>query len=299
MMKNLLRLSLLVLLLACGVKADHWGALLGFPPDPPEEEGGKPKRHYYQGMDVYGDTMVSLQDGGYATVYRLGAGSFEKISAFMLASAQKYNHANVASFGIEKAQEGDPLPVLYVSQCHKKPVAEGKDVCFVERLAPDLQSSEIVQIIKYDDVNGDYGYALQWVVDLKEKMLYGYGNTVNNSDPSNRHRIVKFHLPKLSDGPVVVLKPEDALENYTIEEVSSFKFNPIGQGLYIYKGKLYMPTGIGTEKHPSILYVWDLKKRSMKEIDLSGCTTGELEDIALYGNRFLIQGQDGLFSVKI
>ena len=148
-------------------------------------------------------------------------------------------------------------------------------------------------------MNGDYGYALQWVVDLKEKMLYGYGNTVNNSDPSNRHRIVKFHLPKLSDGDFVVLKPEDALENYTIEEVSSFKFNPIGQGLYIYKGKLYMPTGIGTEKHPSILYVWDLKKRSMKEIDLSGCTTGELEDIALYGNRFLIQGQDGLFSVKL
>ena len=37
----------------------------------------------------------------------------------------------------------------------------------------------------------------------------------------------------------------------------------------------------------------------MEEVDLTACTTGELEDISLYRGRFLIQGQDGLFCVKI
>ena len=139
---------------------------------------------------------------------------------------------------------------------------------------------------------------MQWVIDKEEKMLYGYGNTVNNSDPSNRHRIIKFRLPALSDGPLVVLKPEDALENYLIEEVSSFRFNPIGQGLYIHKGLLYMPTGLGKTEAPSILYIWDLKARAMRAVDLSAVTTGEFEDISRRGSRFYIQGQDGVFRLR-
>ena len=164
-----------------------------------------------------------------------------------------------------------------------------------------MQSSELVQTIYYDDVNKDFGYALQWVVDRKNGFLYGYGNTINNNDPANRHRIIKFRLPKLSDGVFVTLHPEEALENYTIEEVSDFKFNPIGQGLDIRNGKLYMPTGFGDEKYPSILYVWNLRTKKMsKVIDLSKCTKGELEDIAVITPRkVLLQSQDGLFMVKL
>ena len=101
-------------------------------------------------------------------------------------------------------------------------------------------------------------------------------------------------------GKMVVLRPEDALENYTIEEISGYKFNPIGQGLDIRSGKLYMPTGFGTEEQPSILYVWDLRKKKMTSVDLSKVTTGELEDIALLGSKcLLLQSQVGLFRVKL
>ncbi|MBO7070037.1 MAG: hypothetical protein J6W09_01945, partial [Bacteroidales bacterium] len=149
------------------------------------------------------------------------------------------------------------------------------------------------------DVNHDFGYALQWVIDRGNRMLYGYGNTVNNSDPENRHRIIKFRLPQLSEGSFVVLKPEDALENYLIEEVSDFRFNPIGQGLYIHRGKLYMPTGVGKPDRPSILYIWDLKRHNMEVIDLSAMTTSEFEDISKYGKYFYIQAQDGVFRIKL
>lgn len=254
----------------------------------------------YQGMDVWKDRVVSCQNQGVATVYALGKDSFETLGQFPLASTHPDNHANVASFGIEKVHKGDPFPVIYVSQAHRVPVNGYKDILYVERIAPDMKSSELVQSIYYDDVNKDFGYALQWVVDQKHGYLYGYGNTVNNSDPSNRHRIIKFRLPRLSDGSFVTLRPEDALENYTIEEVSGFTFNPIGQGLDIKGSKLYMPTGSGGPKHPSILYVWDLRKHRMEVIDLTTATEGELEDIAvLRRGKFLLQSQDGLFVVNL
>lgn len=253
----------------------------------------------YQGMDIYGDYMVSCQNQGIATIYKLSGDSFEPAGQFHLASFHKHNHANVASFGVERVSEEDPLPVIYVSQCHKKPVDDRKDVLYAERIASDLSGSSLVQTIFYDDVNKDFGYALQWVIDQENKMLYGYGNTINNSDTLNRHRIIKFRLPALSDGSFVVLKSEDALENYLIEDVSDFRFNPIGQGLFIRENLLYMPTGLGKAEAPSILYIWDLKRHSMHSVDLSLCTTGEFEDISFYKGAFYIQGQDGIFKLRL
>ena len=179
-----------------------------------------------------------------------------------------------------------------------------KDLLFVERVAKNMRSSELLQTIFYDDVNGDFGYALQWVVDKENRMLYGYGNTINNTDPANRHRIIKFRLPELTEGKFVVLRPEDALENYLIEDVSRFRFNPVGQDLAIEDGKLYMPTGVGDDKYPSILYIWDLKKKKMEVVDLVKITHSEFEGIGILkgkgkGRQVLIQSQDGLYRITL
>ena len=276
----------------CAQKGEFLGELQG--------RNHRQKGHAYQGMDVWGRYVFSCQNQGIGTVYLLNGDGFEKVGQFNLGSFNPANHSNVVSFGVGKVEESDPLPVVYVSQCYKKTYKGLKDVCFVERIAPDFQSSELLQTILYDDRNRDFGYALQWVVDRKNGFLYGYGNTISNSDPSNRHRVIKFRLPELSEGAFVTLRPEDALENYTIEEVSGYSFNPIGQGLDIRYGKLYMPTGFGNEKHPSELYVWDLRHRKMKKYNLSACTTGELEDVAVLGrNLLLFQSQDGLFKVRV
>ena len=296
-MDSIRRICLLAALIFAGSiskaqpKVEYLGPLQG-------ENSGQPG-FAYQGMDIYRNHMVSCQNQGIATVYRLKGKEFIALGQFHLASFHKYNHANVASFGVEKVSGEDPLPVLYVSQCHKKPIDGRKDVLYAERIAADFSSSELVQTIFYDDVNHDFGYALQWVIDRKHKMLYGYGNTVDNSDHANRHRIIKFRLPSLSEGPLVVLKAEDALENYLIEDESDFRFNPIGQGLYIRNGRLYMPTGVGKAETPSILFIWDLKKHQMRSLDLSLKTTGEFEDISYHKGRFYIQGQDGIFRLRL
>ena len=271
-------------------KVEYLGQLQG--------ENHKMKGHSYQGMDVYGNYLVSLQDKGIATIYKMSGKNYTRTGQFHLASYDPVNHANVLSFGCDKFDRKDPFPLAYISQCHKKPYNGMKDVLFVERIAPDMQSSSLVQTILYDDTVGDFGYALQWVIDQPNRILYGYGNTVNNTDPANRHRVIKFRLPGLEDGELVTLKPEDALEDYLIEDVSGFSFNPIGQGLYVYKDKLYMPTGVGGYNTPSILYIWDLVGKTMEVVDLVRCTAGELEDIGRYKGKFILQGQEGLFLVK-
>ena len=271
-------------------KADYFGPLQG--------ENHRQKGHAYQGMDICGGYLFSFQNQGIATVYRLGKDSLERLSSFHLESFSPANHANVASFGKERVSRKDRFPVVYVSHCSKKPAPGGyKDVCYVERVADDLSSSQLVQTIVYDDTEGDYGYAMQWVVDARKGFIYGYGNTINNSDPANRHRVVKFRLPKLSDGAVVLLKKSDALENYIVEDVSGFSYNPIGQGLFVRRGKLYMPTGVGTEKRPSVMYVFDLRRKKMTSVDLSAVTTGELEDISFWRGHFYVQGQDGVWKL--
>lgn len=256
-----------------------------------------------QGMDIYRNIMASCRNQGEVYLYDFDGKSLNLKNRFLLESHHKNNHSNVASFGPKKYDRKDPLPLLYVSQCAKKPAANGlKDVCFVERIMPDMKSSVLVQTIYYEDVNKDFGYALQWVVDTKNGFIYGYGNTTNDRDvEGNRHRIIKFRLPSLEENDekgIVTLRPEDALENYLIEDYG-FNFATIGQGLYIHKDRLYFPTGFGTKEFPSYLFVWNLKTKKMEKVfDMREVTFGEFEDISRWKKDIIIFGIEGVFRIK-
>ncbi|MGN0234542.1 MAG: hypothetical protein ACI4B5_09000 [Bacteroidaceae bacterium] len=257
------------------------------------------RQESFQGMEVYGDFVLSAQNRGWLTIYNYDGKQFKRIvEPFKMNCFDEVNHSNVVSLSRYRYDESDPLPLLYVSQCARQPWQGKKDVLFVERVAPDLKSTKTVQTICFQDDSHLFGYALQWVIDRENDMLYGYGNTVNNEDAANQHRIVKFRLPKVDDGEdgLVTLTEKDLLENYLVEDTFNRPFMPIGQGLFIRNGQLFMPTGIGSDKHPSILYVWDLKTRTMQNvIDLSRATHGELEDCAAWGNSLLLQTQGNLF----
>ncbi len=256
----------------------------------------------YQGMDIWGDYIFSCQNSGWLTLYKFDGDKVKKVGEpFKLASYGKVNHSNVASLSRTFYDKEDKFPLIYISQCNRKPVNGRKDVLYVERVANDMKSSELVQTIYFKDSGNLFGYALQWVLDLDNNFLYGYGNTVDNSNPLNRHRIVKFRIPALSESTdgLVVLTEDDLIENYLIEDTYAAKFNPVGQGLYIKNGLLFMPTGFGTEKAPTYLYVWNLAERTMQNvIDLREATFGELEDCASYGDALIIQSQGNLFKLN-
>ena len=260
---------------------------------------GAPKAAY-QGCDISGDYLFSAQNTGYLTIYHFENDGIKKIGdTFKMGSWNEQNHANVVSFGWKRYDKDDEFPLLYVSQCQKGTYNGMKDVLFVERIGKDKQHSDLVQTICFKDTKNLFGYALQWVLDNENNFLYGYGNTINNSDTANKHRIVKFKLPAVNaakkDG-ITYLTNDDLLENYLVEDTYSKPFNPIGQGLFIKNDMLFMPTGVGNAKNPSILYVWDLKTHRMRNvIDLTKATFEELEDCSYYNGSLYIQAQGHLF----
>lgn len=250
---------------------------------------GVPKQGY-QGMAIWGDYLVSLQNTGQATIYRLFPDSLQKLRQFPLASQMTQNHANVAFFGIEKFDKDDDFPLLYVSQCSKQKYNGMKDVCFVERISLNAPP-KLVQTIVLDDDEGLFGYALQWMIDRKRELLIGYGNTIENMGKGNRWRTMIFHMPKLCDGKIVHLKPKDALENYCIQDLDPrFPSNHIGQGACVVKDQMFIPVGLGTEKHPSILYVWNLRKKRLDNIlNFQQQVPHEFEDCDSYGRELIMQ----------
>ncbi|MBQ6161658.1 MAG: hypothetical protein IJK21_03300 [Prevotella sp.] len=244
----------------------------------------------YQGMAIYDDYMLSLQNTGLATLYKIENERLSEISKIRLESNAKTNHSNVAFFGTERYAAGDALPVVYVSQCFNGVVDGRKDVCYVERIGLD-GSAQLVQTIVFNDTEKLFGYALQWIVDYDRRQLIGYGNTIENLAPGNRFRIITFRLPRLSDGKVVTLTNSDIIENYTIQDYTSeFSSNQIGQGACVRNGLMLMPVGLGTKQHPSIFYVWDLRHhRLLNRIDWTAEVPYEFEDCDFHGRDLFIQ----------
>jgi len=243
----------------------------------------------YQGMCIYEDWLLSLQNKGYATLYKLPSLE-KKTETFKLGCFGDTNHANVAAFGVEKYDENDPLPLVYVSQAYKNVVNGEKDVCYVERISLDGKA-ETVQRIVLDDPEHLYGYALQWTIDHQRRHLIGFGNTISNNGEGNRFRVMVFSIPHLSDGKVVHLTADEAIENYLIQDFDSrYPSKVVGQGACVWNDCLLMPTGFGREDAPSIVYVLDLKTRTLRNIlDLSKTLKNEMEDIDFYQGDVYIQ----------
>ena len=243
----------------------------------------------YQGMCIYEDWLLSVQNKGFATLYKLPSLE-KKTPTFKLGSFADTNHANVAAFGVEKFCESDPLPLVYVSQAYKKTVNDEKDVCYVERISLD-GSSQMVQRIVLDDPNHLYGYALQWTIDHKHRHLIGFGNTISNTGEGNKFRIMVFSIPHLSDGEVVHLTAADAIENYFVQDTDDrYPSKVVGQGACVWNDCLLLPTGFGKEDAPSIVYILDLKTRKLRNIlDLRDKLKNEMEDIDFYQGDAYIQ----------
>ncbi|MBP3774901.1 MAG: leucine-rich repeat protein [Bacteroidaceae bacterium] len=240
-----------------------------------------------QGMDIWGDYLVSLQNYGTCNIYKLnGVNSATKLHTFKLATydnaSATYNHANVASFSNQFYASTDKVPLLYITRCHAYTDEDGmKSVCYVERLDVDNGSSTLVQKICYDD--SGYGSNI-WVIDRENNYLYSHSNTVGYNKQGNKHLIRKFKIPEVGEGKPdkVWLHDSDALESYSFEDTYSGGMNDVTQGAAIRHGLLYMPCGFDTSTEPSILYVWDLEKRRMdKELDMTGIFEGEFEDCSV------------------
>ena len=256
----------------------------------------------FQGMDIWDNYLISLQNHGMASVYHFEGKKPVFKGQFPLASYNNsktdFNHANSASFSTQFAQQGDKLPLVYIARCNGNLWKNMRNICYVERINPDKMTSELVQTISYNSASTAYRTTL-WAVDNEKHLLYAFGSIAEK--PFTRHFIAKFNIPSYN-GPqdsVVVLEEKDALEKYIIEDTyKDENFHPVTQGGCIRNDIFYLPMGVGDEKRPSILYVWDLKKHKMRNvIDLQEAIPVEFEDCTFYGNDLIIHTQKNLFKV--
>lgn len=231
--------------------------------------------HNVQGCAVYGDLLFSLTDKGWCNVFDLQTGEFP--AQFPLASQGKQNHANVAFFGPYRYDSADKFPLLYVSQCKSKPVTEIglaetdslSRLLFVERILADDAGipfgSELVQIVNYEP--SEWNSRL-WIADReRQDLIYCYGNIVGNEKPGNRIVVKSFPFPEFSpDRFLVTLSDTDVIDSLYFDQLlpegARGPQDGILQGATIVDGVLFLPIGVGSEKHPSEVFYAGLRKRT-------------------------------------
>ena len=262
---------------------------------------GVPKESY-QGMDIWGNNLVSLQNSGMATVYNFDGKTLKKKGSFPLGSRHNTNHSNLASFSNNWYNKADKMPLLYVSRCNST-VLNGMDKLFFgERIDPDGLKSELVQTIWLNDYKHCFGGYALGCIDRETNMFYVYAETTDHTHPeSNKHWVMKFRMPEYK-GPqdsLVILTEDDAIDKYYMEDTYTFAHQPITQGACAAKGLLFLPMGFGTAQEPSVLYVINTANHSVQNvIDMQGAMPIEMEDCTEYQGDLIVQCQGAVYKIS-
>ena len=244
-----------------------------------------------QGLEMYGNYIFSLEDGGHVNVYDFKTASPEPIGGFELASSRPDNHANNAEFGIEK-KKGSQFPLMYIS--NGKVGSDIEWTCFVESitLKKGKWSSEIAQTIVLDGCKGweEKGYAPifgapSWLVDRDRKHLWVFSAAkrtvaaVTHTMEENQYVAVKFRIPRLSEGQKVVLTVDDILDHVVFPYDIWFT-----QAGCVKDGKLFYCYGVGKYDwgRPSAIRVYDTDQRKISaSYNLQNEVIYEMEDLVI------------------
>lgn len=236
-----------------------------------------------QGMAIYKNTAFLFYDTGVCEVYDLKEKRF--VFDFGLGSSSNNNHANCASFGVEKGPFGK-LPLLYVAECRHP------QRCFVECLTDT--GAVLLQTICLKRKGAD-AISQDWIVDKKRKVIYTISRReITGNSGVAIHRINKYRLPKIKEGKLIELTDKDVLDSFDIE------FPNMLQGGTIRGNCLYLPTGLhesagnGVEKERTLIVVNLKTHRIERKIDLTNITKNEPEDCDFYKGKLLLYcGQSG------
>lgn len=252
-----------------------------------KERGARPQ----QGMDICGDYIFCLEDGGYARVFDFRKPDRGPVGSFTLASARKDNHANNASFGIE-TKKGASFPLLYVTV--GKPGVEIDWKCFVESITRKGKkfTSELVQTLTLDPSGWEErGYASifgapSWMVDRVRGELWVFSarkrtvKKVTVNEWENQYVATRFRVPSLSEGTEVTLGVDDILDQVVFPFETWFT-----QAGCVHDGKIYYCFGVGKQNphYPSRLRVFDTDTRTISaRYELQEMIPQEMEDVCLH-----------------
>lgn len=219
-------------------------------------------------------------------VYALDTTGF----ADFLKDSPSVYHCNQACFGPDFYQEGDPFPLLYISQRNN---VEGRCFYQVFRIVlPDLEgeeyesfSLELVQTIYLPvmTIRNSLGNA-NLVIDGEKRLMYTYSRNNKSTDFNyGQCKISVFTLPSFYESKVVY-EAMDILDSYYLG-CSAVNM----QGGVIHDNKLYIGQGYKSCGYINLRIVDLENKKLEKTVDLLNAGfTQEPEGLYVYDNRLMM-----------
>lgn len=230
-----------------------------------------------QGSANYGDYYFTTDNSYNIIVRNIRTG--ETLATVLIESEQRgfvsNPHWNTINFGTLKYDDGDYFPLLYCSTGYNDGTNSG---CIVYR-------------IQMSESEGVYSFTITHVQTLKfpgkdwTEFITGgdYLYVFNTVIPA----VYKFNFPTLSDGSVVVLDLNDAVETYVFPPKG---FNASGQGCLYHQDKIYTVHGMPNQSTRA-LTVMDLKTRTWAtflNLDDLGFSNSEPEGVFIWEGQLCI-----------
>ena len=206
----------------------------------------------------------------------------------------KTYHCNNAGFGKARYDKADFFPLLYVSM---ENIKEHKVLVFRIEKGDHFKVS-CVQTITFPNPEEIDVYYPNMVLDNDKGELIQMGykqKSYKKSAPNNRIEIIRYKLPKLSDGNVT-LTTSDMLDRFEIPCVTAT------QGAFCKKGKIYQVYGAPGGEWGINFQRINLKKRKVEildDLEAKGFPT-EPEGFSVYKKSYICCGVNGqVFEITV
>ena len=255
--------------------------------------------NYTQGGAIFGDYLFQVTTGSELHVYNFTEKEFVTTIKLPIAG-----HADTMCFGVEKVNEDDEFPALYISgQNVNKPGSQGDIYVYriskyIDDLGVENWKGELVQCIKTPDV-AVVGYYPDVVIDSNNNCMWMMGwfsqmeyNVYDGSGCTNIFS--KFPIPSITDGT----KDKNGVYQFAMTEESrlsyfmTYDMHAIQQGLCFYNGIIVCPYGGPSVKYKGIDFIDTNKQMVFANINLAGSIIYEAEASFVYKDELYLLGQN-------
>ena len=236
---------------------------------------------YFQGSAMYEKYFFQFHTGNSEIeMYDV----LDKKFVHKFALEAKNNHAGSGAFGVERYDESDPFPLLYIGSMDEYKV-------YVYRIIKgETYDIELVQTITLPQ-GKDLMYIPNIAIDAnrKELILFGYTQSSWANSSNNESVIARLNLPSLSDGNVA-MSADDVIDKFNLPFIYA------QQGGVALNGSLFLGYG-NTATEGGLLWI-DLIGKSIKNnIDLSFIGNIEPEGIGIYRGKLYMSFQKPYHSI--
>ena len=212
-------------------------------------------------------------------------------------------HADTMCFGIQKVEENDEFPVLYISGSNSNTSGKGGDI-YVYRLTRSTDESgnekwegSLVQHIVTPNVS-IIGSFPDVVIDTDKKLMWVMGwlnpNDYDKEAGENcTNCFSKYNIPDIRDGKPdnkgvyqLTLSDEERLSYFLVYDIHA-----ITQGICLYNGKIICPYGMPSLPFKGIDVIDIEKEKITQNVNLKGASIYEAEAAVMYEKNLYILGQ--------